>query len=376
MLTDTPLTSSSAPLAGQAEASADYPEMLADERWSAVVRRDARHDGRFVFAVASTAIYCRPSCPARRPQRNRVTFFETPAQAEAAGYRACRRCRPRDAAGNPALELVRRASALIEEADDAPPTLGQLAGSLGVSPGHLQRTFKRLTGVSPRQYADTRRVGKLKQSLQNGDSVTDALYGAGYGSSSRLYESAGPRLGMTPATYRARGGGLHVRFTIVGTAVGRMLVAATERGICAVRLGESDEALEEALRTEFRGATIERDDARLSDWTAAIVSQLEGGNGHSNLPLDVRATAFQRLVWDALRAIPYGTTRSYAEVARSVGQPAAVRAVARACATNPVALLVPCHRVVRGDGSAGGYRWRVDRKRAILDVERRASESP
>ena len=376
MLTDTPPTSSSGPLVGDADASADHSEALADERWSAVVRRDARHGGRFLFAVASTRIYCRPSCPARRPDRSRVKFFETAADAEAAGYRPCMRCRPQDGARDPAVELVNRASAVIEETEDAPLPLAQLAARIGVSPGHLQRTFKRVTRLSPREYADARRVGRLKQRLQSGDSVAGALYTAGYGSSSRLYESAERHLGMTPATYRDRGKGLRISFTIVDTVVGRMLVAATDRGICAVRLGDSDGGLEETLREEFRGAAIARDDARLSDATAAVVSQLEGGSAAVDLPLDVRATAFQQRVWEALRRIPYGATRSYGEIARSVGRPSAVRAVARACASNPLAVLVPCHRVVKGDGSAGGYRWGVDRKRAILEVERRTGESP
>ncbi|NLX11268.1 MAG: bifunctional DNA-binding transcriptional regulator/O6-methylguanine-DNA methyltransferase Ada [Chloroflexi bacterium] len=337
--------------------------------WQAVENRDPRADGTFVFAVQTTGIYCRPSCPARRPRRDHVTFFATPQAAAQAGYRACRRCRPDEADAQ--IEMIRQACDYIEAHLDDRPTLTAIGAQIGVSPAHLQRVFKRLTGITPRQYADAQRLARFKTQLQDGASVTDALYAAGYGSSSRIYPG---QLGMTPTDYRQRGQAMHIHYAITECRLGFVLVAATERGICSVTLGDTPEALENALREEFTAADIVQDAAGLHHWINAILSYLDGEQPQlDHLPLDVQATAFQRRVWEALRAIPYGSTRSYAEIAAALGQPSATRAVARACATNPTALIVPCHRVVRSDGGLSGYRWGVERKRALLEQERAAA---
>ena len=345
--------------------------------WRAARARDARWDGSFVFAVRSTGIYCRPSCPARRPARKQVIFFALPEAAEQAGFRPCRRCQPREApARNPSLELVRRVCRVIETDLEEPYTLQTLGLHMGVSPGHLQRTFKRLMGITPRQYADARRLDKLKGRLREGQNVTRALYEAGYGSSSRLYEQAAAQLGMTPATYRRGGRGMEIGYTIVKGRLGRLLVAATERGICMVSLGDAAAQLAAALRREYPNATIHREASGVAPWAKTIQKYLRGNQPRLNLPLDVEATAFQRRVWEELRRIPYGDTRSYQEVARAIGQPRAVRAVARACATNPVSVVIPCHRVVRSDGSLGGYRWGLERKQALLATETRKRLRP
>ena len=339
--------------------------------WQAILSREARFDGAFVYAVRSTGVYCRPGCPSRRPRRDQVLFFARPAAAEQAGFRACRRCRP---AGNATSEarddLVQRACQIIDAAADQPPTLVELGQRIGVSPYHLQRTFKQAMGITPRQYADARRLDRLKARLKGGDSVTTALYEAGYGSSSRLYEQAPEQLGMTPATYGRGGAGATIAYASAATPLGRLLVAATTRGICFVSLGDDDTATEQSLRAEFPAAELRRDDDVLGAWVAAIARHLGGTETRLDLPLDVRATAFQRRVWEALRAIPYGETRTYGQIAQELGQPTAARAVARACATNPVALVVPCHRVVGEGGDLRGYRWGVERKRSLLDQER------
>jgi AraC family transcriptional regulator of adaptative response/methylated-DNA-[protein]-cysteine methyltransferase len=336
-----------------------------------VLARDRRLDGAFVFAVRSTGIYCRPSCPARRPTRRQVVFFPLPEAAERAGFRPCRRCRPQEAAArDPQADLIRRVCLWIETGGDAPVSLQDLAGEAGVSSAHLQRTFKRLMGVSPREYAAARRLQGLKVRLREGQGVTRALYEAGYGSSSRLYERSSAQLGMTPATYRKGGRGMEIGYTIVDSPLGRMLVGATRRGVCAVSLGDADAALEAALVAEYPQAEIHREDTGFAPWARAIQKHLDGYEARLNLPLDLQATAFQRRVWKELQRIPYGRTRTYQEVARAIGQPKAVRAVARACATNPVSIVVPCHRVIRGDGSLAGYRWGLERKQALLEKER------
>lgn len=341
-----------------------------DRRWRAVKVRDRDFDGRLVFAVQSTGIYCRPSCAARRPHRKNVVFYDTPGEAEYAGYRPCRRCRPdQRAARDPQVEIVSRVCDYIKAHPDGPITLEALSEEVGLSPYHLQRTFKRIMGISPRQYADSIRLGVFKQQVREGEDVTGALYEAGFGSSSRLYERAPIHLGMTSAVYRRGGAGVRIEFATVGCFLGRLLVAATERGICAIKLGDTDATLEAALREEFPAAGIEQNPHGLTEGIKALLDYLEGDRPMIDLPLDVKATAFQRQVWEALRAIPYGSTRSYAEVAKSLGRPTAARAVARACATNPTALAVPCHRVVREDGGLGGYRWGLERKRALLASE-------
>lgn len=344
--------------------------MREEEYWQAVLRRDGSYDGRFVYAVRSTGIYCRPSCPARRPRRELVEFFALPEEAERAGYRACRRCGPNGAApAEPNLDLVGAICRYLDEAHEPAPTLADLGRRFGLSPSHLQRTFKRIVGVSPRQYAAARRLERFKGHLQQGAPVTQALYEAGYESASHVYGQDARRLGMAPARYRRGGVGMQIAYSVAPCPLGQLLLAATEAGVCAVKLGDSEAALEEALRAEYPAAAIRRDDARLGPWLAAILAHLDGARPHLDLPLDVRATAFQERVWQALRAIPYGSTRSYGEVAAAIGMPSAARAVARACAANPVALLIPCHRVIREGGGLGGYRWGIERKRALLEAE-------
>jgi AraC family transcriptional regulator of adaptative response/methylated-DNA-[protein]-cysteine methyltransferase len=337
-----------------------------ENHWQAVLARDAGADGAFVYAVRSTGIYCKPSCASRRPRRAQVTFFAGPDEAERAGYRACRRCRPREAAAEG--DAVARVCAYIDAHPDERVTLAALAAHAGYSPAHLQRAFKRRMGISPRAYADARRAERLRAALRAEDSVTGAVYAAGYGASSRVYENA--PLGMTPATYRRGGQGMEIHYTIVDSALGRLLVGATERGLCAVSLGANDTALERALAHEYPAAARRRDDAGLGAWAQAIVAGVAAGRPPRDLPLDVQGTAFQRRVWEALRAIPPGETRAYGELARALGQPAAARAVAGACAANHVALVIPCHRVVRGDGELGGYKWGVERKEQLLAREK------
>lgn len=344
--------------------------------WQRFIERTTAYDGAFIVAVATTRIYCRPSCPARRPRRENVRFYLSAGAAREAGFRACKRCHPDEATPAPDIALAQRVCAAIEAEEDDPDgdtSLAALGASLGVSPFHLQRTFKRVTGITPRQYADVMRVRRFKKGLREGDAVTDAIYDAGYGSASSVYERVSDGLGMTPGAYKRGGAGATVRYATADAApLGRLLVAATERGVCAVTLGDADIALVEGLAREFPAATRERDDAGIGTHIAAVLAHLSGAQPRLDLPLDVQATAFQRRVWEALRAIPTGETRSYREVAASIGQPTAARAVARACATNPVALTIPCHRVVREGGDLGGYRWGVERKRALLDRERAA----
>jgi len=323
-----------------------------EPNWEAVL---ARREAPFFFAVKTTGVYCRPSCPARRPRRENVVFFGQAGEAERAGFRPCRRCHPERAARD--RDLVERISRTLLE--DSTATF---------RPGE-RRLFLRLTGLSTKDFADAARSQTLRRLLRQGRPVTDALYEAGYGASSRLYERAPSQLGMTPAVYRRGGRGMRISYTIAQCSLGRVLVAATERGICAVRLGDSEAELENALRQEFAQAELVREE-RLANWTAQVLVLAEGRSPQGDLPLDIRATVFQRLVWDELRRIPRGETRSYSEVARAVGKPSAVRAVAHACASNPVALVIPCHRVVRGDGAAGGYRWGAERKEKLLASER------
>ncbi|MHB1296541.1 MAG: bifunctional DNA-binding transcriptional regulator/O6-methylguanine-DNA methyltransferase Ada [Anaerolineae bacterium] len=340
--------------------------------WEAVLQRDRAYDGRFVYAVRSTGIYCRPTCPSRRPNREQVHFFTSSAQAQLAGYRPCRRCLPDQAAApDPQRALVEGVCRYLEAAPDRYPTLQELSGRFNASPYHLQRTFKRLVGVTPRQYAAARRTERLKERLRADEDVTTAIYQAGYGGSSAVYGSSDAELGMPPGRYRHGGQGMAITYAIVPCALGWLLAAATERGLCVVRLGDAEQELEAGLCAEFPAAALHRDDAGLGEPLQALLRYLEGQATDLDLPVDVQATAFQRRVWQALQEIPYGATRSYQEVAGVIGAPTAARAVARACATNPVALVVPCHRVVRKDGSLGGYRWGIARKRALLDQEAR-----
>lgn len=345
--------------------------MLDEQRWQAVVARDASQDGQFFLGVRSTGIYCRPSCPARKPRRENVVFFETPDAAEAAGFRACKRCQPRAVVPEtPQVEWVERACRLIEADSEGSLDLTTLAQTLGLSPFHVQRVFKKVMGISPRQYAEAYRLGRVKTSLKQEDNVTMAIYEAGYGSSSRFYEGAGDKLGMTPVVYRRGGAGMSIGYSIVTSALGRLLVAATERGVCFVSLGDDDTTLENTLRGDYYAAACYRDDEELGEWVAAILAYLDGQVPHLDLPLDIQGTAFQWRVWEALRAIPYGSTRSYGEIAAMIDDPKAARAVGHACATNPVALVIPCHRAVRHGGQLGGYRWGLDRKEALLATEK------
>ncbi|MGB8011784.1 MAG: bifunctional DNA-binding transcriptional regulator/O6-methylguanine-DNA methyltransferase Ada [Terriglobales bacterium] len=351
-----------------------------DRRWQAVVGRDSSFDGAFVFGVSSTGIFCRPSCPAKRPRRENVSFFDHSLQAEQAGYRACLRCCPKAVDGNPQSALVRAMCRYIERhvADqhiEDRLTLGLLAKEFRRSSFHLQRTFKSVLGVSPKAYIDACRLRQVKQNLQAGHSVTTALYAAGYGSSSRLYERTATQLGMTPEKYRRGAVAAVVRYTIADSPLGRMLIGATDKGICAIQFASSDQQLQQGLIREFPFAVRRRDDDAMSECRKQLARLLQGQETNPSLPLDIRATAFQRRVWEALQEIPRGETRSYSAVAKKIGMPKATRAVARACATNPVAVAIPCHRVVRQDGELGGYRWGIERKELLLAMEKETAAS-
>jgi AraC family transcriptional regulator of adaptative response/methylated-DNA-[protein]-cysteine methyltransferase len=338
-------------------------------RWQAVLDRDRRFDGAFVFAVRTTGVYCRPACAARRPRRHNVVFFARPDDAERAGFRSCRRCRPKDPVPGTAA-LVKRVCRDIEDrlADGEPVRLAELAARAGLSPHHLLRTFKRAVGVTPREYAEARRIRTLKAHLKGGMPVTHATYEAGYGSSSRLYERSNALLGMTPATYRRGGRGARIRYGVASCPLGRVLVAGTERGVSAVYFGDAEGPLEDALRAEYPEAEVRRDDGANASWVRAVVAAVRGGQA-PDVPLDIRATAFQWRVFQALRRIPAGETRTYGEIARSIGAPRAARAVGRACATNRVAVVIPCHRAIGSGGDLTGYRWGVARKKALLATE-------
>ena len=336
-----------------------------ERRWQAVLARDGSANG-FVYAVTTTGVYCRPGCASRTPKRGNVRFFDCAAAAREAGFRPCRRCRPEAAAED---SLAVRAVRLIEEAhgEGRVPTLVELGEALGVSGGHVQRRFRQALGVSPRDYAARLRREALQAGLRQGNGVADALYGAGYGSPSRIYEGGGT-LGMTPATYAKGGRGARIAYAIADSALDRLLVAATERGVCAVYLGDDDATLAGELREEFPAAEIQADDDALAAYVEAVLGAMESGAA-GGLPLDVRASAFQARVWEALRAIPCGETRTYAEIANAIGAPSAARAVGSACGRHPVSVVVPCHRAVRSDGGLGGYRWGLPRKRRLLDAE-------
>ncbi|HEY7360743.1 MAG TPA: bifunctional DNA-binding transcriptional regulator/O6-methylguanine-DNA methyltransferase Ada [Streptosporangiaceae bacterium] len=344
--------------------------------WNAVATRDRAFDGRFVYGVTSTRIFCRPSCPSRRPRRDRMRVFATPADAAAAGFRACRRCRPASVGPTSAEAAVRRALAYLDQHQDGRVRLADLAKVTGQSAWHLQRTFRKLVGLSPREYLAARRADRLRAGLRQEASVSRATYEAGFGSSSRVYEGAPRLLGMTPGTFRKGGEGMEIRYTIVSSPYGRLLVAATDRGVCAVMLGENDARLARDLGAQFPRAACRRVDDG-DTWLAGLVSRVAEELRHpgqgAGIPLDLHGTAFQWRVWQALVSIPAGETRTYGEVARSIGKPRSVRAVAGACAANRVAVVVPCHRVVRTDGTLGGYRWGLPRKQRLLEAERRAA---
>jgi AraC family transcriptional regulator of adaptative response/methylated-DNA-[protein]-cysteine methyltransferase len=343
-----------------------------DRAWRAVVQRDKRLDGAFVYAVRSTGVYCKPSCSSRQPLRTNVRFFATPDEAEAAGFRSCLRCRPREASHASDVSVERARDFLDQHADRA-VSLHELARHVKLSPSHLQRSFKRATGLSPKQYQDARRVKEFKSRLRAGDTVSRATYEAGFGSSSRVYERADRELGMTPAAFRRGGRGVTIAYTVAVAPVGRVLIATTERGVCAVELGATDAEVLDALTGDFPQASIKRGGDEHAEWVNAVVNAVRDPRRpiDASIPIDMQGTAFQQQVWKALREIPAGVRRSYAEVATAIGQPSASRAVARACATNRLAVIVPCHRVVRGDGELAGYKWGTERKKHLLDEESR-----
>jgi AraC family transcriptional regulator of adaptative response/methylated-DNA-[protein]-cysteine methyltransferase len=345
-------------------------------RFSAIARRDRGADGLFVYAVRSTGVYCRPSCAARPARPENVSFHPTCAAAEEAGFRPCRRCRPNE----PSLEerqaaAVARACRRIEAAE-TPPALAALAEEAGLSPYHFHRVFKQVTGVTPRAYGAARRAERVAAGLRRADTVTEAIYEAGYGAASRFYAGATARLGMTPAAYRRGGEGAAIRFAVGACSLGHVLVAATDKGVCAILLGDDPEVLVRDLQDRFPKAALTGGDAGFEALVAQVVGLVEAPGGPSSLPLDIGGTAFQQRVWQALLAIPPGRTATYAEVAQAIGAPAAARAVALACGANPLAVAIPCHRVVRQDGGLSGYRWGVARKRALLDREREPAERP
>lgn len=347
-----------------------------EQCWAAVAGRDSRADGSFVYAVRTSGVYCRPACPSRLPLRKNVAFYETAEAAETAGFRACKRCRP--TAGSLAdrhVAAIGRACALIRERE-ALPSLAELASAAAISRYHFHRVFKQITGATPREWGKAHRLGRFAARLDAGESVADAAYAAGFGASSRAYEAAPNGLGMTPGARRRGGKGETIRYVIVATAIGQAIVAATERGICLSAFGDDAASLEADLRRRFPAATLAPADAALAGWAEQIVRFITRPGAHPDLPLDIGGTAFQAMVWRALQKIPPGRTTSYSEIAAALGRPQAVRAVARAIAGNSHAVLVPCHRVIRSDGALSGYRWGVERKRALLEREREAAAAP
>ncbi len=340
----------------------------ADDAWAAFEQRDRRWDGRVIGAVSTTGIYCKPSCPARRPKREHVIFYASADEARAAGYRACLRCRP-DEVGRD-REAIVRAVALIEQAEE-PPRLAELAAAVGYAPHHFQRLFTRDMGVSPAAYARALRARRAEVNLKEDKSVTEAIYDSGYGAASRFYADAKERMGMTPSAWRDGGRGETIRFVVRDSPLGPILIAATAKGICRMTFGEGSAS----LRRRFPNATIIEDDGTIAEWADLALAQIQAPSAHE-LPVDVRGTAFQEKVWQELRKIPVGQTRSYADIAAAIGQPGAVRAVGSANGDNPVAVLVPCHRVIRSDGSLGGYAGGLERKKKLLAVEGVALSAP
>jgi AraC family transcriptional regulator of adaptative response/methylated-DNA-[protein]-cysteine methyltransferase len=344
---------------------------IAARYWRATRARDPRADGTFVLAVRSTHIYCRPSCPARRPLRRNVTFYRTREEAERNGYRPCLRCRPDEISGP--VALVQRAAGLLGQSTGEGLTLRQLAQTVGATQSTLRRAFFQVTGLRPHELAEALRLRRFKALMRSGKSITDALYETGYGSSSRVYERSNAQLGMTPATYRKGGMGMKLGYTIAKSLLGKVLVAATERGVSAVYLGDDETKLIAELREEYPRAEIDVAANCFERWVKEVLERIAGRPPHIELPLDLQATAFQRRVWKELQRIPRGRTRTYSQVARSLGEPRAVRAVALACASNPVSIVVPCHRVIREDGTLAGYRWGLSRKEQLLAFERAPS---
>jgi AraC family transcriptional regulator, regulatory protein of adaptative response / methylated-DNA-[protein]-cysteine methyltransferase len=343
-----------------------------DTRWRVVERRDRAADGTFVYSVRTTGVYCRPSCAARRPRRENVAFHATCADAERAGFRPCKRCRPNEASlAERHAVAVANACRLIEEAEEL-PSLDALAQAAGLSRFHFHRVFKAATGVTPKVYADAHRGQRVRDELTRTDTVTEAIYGAGFNSNGRFYAASSDLLGMTPKAFRAGGRGNVIRFALGECSFGAILVAATEKGVCAIEFGDDPDALLRGLEDRFPQAQLVGGDKAFEQLVAKVVGFVEAPAQGLDLPLDIRGTAFQRRVWNAIRAIPAGATASYSDIARRIGAPKSVRSVAQACASNAIAVAIPCHRVVRTDGSASGYRWGVARKRALLAREQAA----
>jgi AraC family transcriptional regulator, regulatory protein of adaptative response / methylated-DNA-[protein]-cysteine methyltransferase len=345
---------------------------LNDPRWVAVQARDARADGRFFYSVRTTGVYCRPSCAARPARPENVAFHDSAVAAERAGFRPCKRCKP----DQPSLQeqhaaMITASCRSIESAEIA-PTLEQLAKPTGLSPFHFHRVFKAITGLTPKQYALAHRASRVRRELDRSDSVTTAIFDAGYNASSRFYETSNQVLGMTPSSYRAGGLDNDIHFAIGECSLGAILVAQSQRGVCAILLGDDPDALARDLQDRFPRANLIGGDRTFEQLVARVVGFVEAPAIGLDLPLDVRGTAFQQRVWQALREIPAGVTASYSEVAQRIGSPKAVRAVAQACAANTLAVAIPCHRVVRNDGALSGYRWGVERKRALLKREAKA----
>lgn len=352
-----------------------------EQRWQAVTARDAAQDGQFFYGVLTTGVYCRPSCKSRPPLRRNVRFYETPAAAERAGLRPCKRCKPlAKSADEATITRLRELAAYMREHATETLSLEQLGKRAHMSPFHLQRSFKAVLGVSPREFAEACRLDALKQNLRGGGDVTGAIFDAGFGSTSRVYERAAKRLGMTPKQYREGGAGVAISHAVAKTPLGLLMMAASDRGLCFVQFGESEAALLKQLRAEYPGAELSEMPPRsrepFAQWMRALGAHLADARAPLDLPVDLRGTAFQMKVWNYLLKIPAGELRSYAEVAQGIGAPRAVRAVASACAANRVGIVVPCHRVIRGDGSLGGYRWGMARKRSLIDAERAAKAAP
>jgi AraC family transcriptional regulator of adaptative response/methylated-DNA-[protein]-cysteine methyltransferase len=345
------------------------PALTDDQRWESVSTRDHEADGAFVFAVRTTGIYCRPACPARRPLRRNVVFYDAPDDAERAGYRPCRRCHPREQSlSDRNAALIADACRTIESADSK-PTLSELAGAAGMSPHHFHRMFRTVTGLTPKAYAAAHRARKVRQSLPAAPSVTYAIYDAGFGSNGGFYTNSPGMLGMTPSSYRANGSGMRIRFAIGESTLGPVLVAATDRGICSILMGDDPDALVRQLQDRFTNADLIGGDPEFEHLVAIVIGFIEAPRTGLDLPLDVQGSAFQHRVWQALREIPFGTTMTYSDIAAKIGSPRATRAVAHACASNGIAVAIPCHRVVRKNGDLAGYRWGVERKRELLNRE-------
>ena len=344
--------------------------MSEEEMWCAVEERDLKADGRFVFSVLTTRIYCRPSCPGKRPKRENVVFYPNPKEAEDAGFRPCIRCSPQ-AIDPPQLAWVKKACEYIRKNFEKKTSLKNLSDETGISMYHLQRTFKHIIGLSPRQYQETCRIDRLKMILREGKPVIRAVYDVGYGSTSWLYSNSKVKLGMTPSTYRNSGKDMLIKYRIVDSPLGKLLVARTKHGVCYIGLWNREVELEEALRKEYQFAEMIRENGKLDTWTNEVLDYLSGRVRYlGDIPTDIAGTGFQVRVWKALQAIPWGSTRTYDDVAKSIGHPTAARAVGKACATNPISLLIPCHRLIGKNGELHGYRWGLERKKMLLEIEK------